>query len=221
MSRIKKETKVKKVIEVLRELYPEAVCSLEYHGEPWKLLVAARLSAQCTDERVNIVTKDLFGAFPTLEAMANAELSEIEKYIKSCGLYRGKAKSIKEACTKIITDFGGEVPDNMEDLLSLPGVGRKIANLILGDVFGKGGIVADTHCIRITNRLGLCEKEEPLHVERTLDPIVPKNEQSDMCHRLVWFGRDICSARSPKCGICPMKERKICDFPSKNGVKLL
>lgn len=216
---MKKETKVKKIIEILKELYPDAQCSLEYYGEPWKLLVCARLSAQCTDERVNIVSKDLFRAFPTLEAMANGELSEIEKHIKSCGLYRGKAKSIKEACNQIIENFDGRVPDNMEDLLSLSGVGRKIANLILGDVYGKGGIVADTHCMRITNRLGLCDKAEPLHVERTLDPIVPKSEQSDMCHRLVNFGRDICCARNPKCEACPMKKNKICPYKPKKSQK--
>ncbi len=212
---MKKETKVKKIIEILRELYPEAVCSLDYDREPWKLLVAARLSAQCTDERVNIVTAELFKAFPALESLASADISEIERYIKSCGLYHGKAKSIKEACNMLISDYGGRVPDNMEDLLRLPGVGRKIANLMLGDVFGKGGIVADTHCIRITNRMGLCERAEPLFVERTLDPIVPKSEQSDFCHRLVWFGREICSARAPKCQNCPVKAANLCKFGAK------
>ncbi|MBR5307214.1 MAG: endonuclease III [Clostridia bacterium] len=219
MARIKNETKAKRVIEVLRELYPDAVCSLDCGGDPWKLLVQARLSAQCTDERVNIVSKDLFETFPTAKAMAEGDISEIERLIKSCGLFRGKAKSIKEASIIITEKFGGRVPDNMEDLLSLPGVGRKIANLVLGDVYGKSGIVADTHCMRISCRLGLCERKDPLHVERTLDPIVPKNEQSDMCHRMVWFGRDICRAQSPRCDECPMRERKICTFKPEKEEK--
>lgn len=210
--KMKKETKAKKIIEKLKEIYPDAVCSLEYDGEPWKLLVLARLSAQCTDERVNIVSYDLFRVFPTIESMAQGELSEIEKIVKPCGLYHSKAKSIKEACMKILSDFDGKVPDNMEDLLSLSGVGRKIANLILGDVYGKGGIVADTHCIRISNRLGLCDSTVPVKVERTLDALVPKKEQSDLCHRLVQFGRDTCCARNPKCEECIFKREKICNF---------
>ena len=145
MTRMKKETKAAKVIETLRELYPDAVCSLDCNGDPWKLLVQARLSAQCTDERVNIVSKDLFRVFPNAKSMANGDITQIENLIKSCGLFRGKAKSIKEASAIITEKFDGKVPDNMEDLLSLPGVGRKIANLVLGDVYGKGGIVADTH----------------------------------------------------------------------------
>ncbi len=217
MAKMKKETKAKKVIEVLRNLYPDAVCSLDCNNDPWKLLVQARLSAQCTDERVNIVSVGLFERFPNVQSMANGDITEIENLIKSCGLYRGKAKNIKDASAKIISDFNGKVPDNMDDLLSLPGVGRKIANLILGDVYGKGGIVADTHCMRISCRLGLCERKDPLHVERTLDAIVPKNEQSDMCHRMVWFGRAICCAQNPKCDICPMREKKICDFKPKKG----
>ena len=219
MAGMKKETKAAKVIEALRELYPDAVCSLDCAGDPWKLLVQARLSAQCTDERVNIVSKDLFRVFPNAQSMAKGDIAQIESLIKSCGLFRGKAKSIKEASIIITERFGGKVPDNMEDLLSLPGVGRKIANLVLGDVYGKGGIVADTHCMRISCRLGLCEKKDPLHVERTLDPIVPKSEQSDMCHRMVWFGRDICRAQSPRCDICPMRERKICNFKPEKQEK--
>lgn len=216
---MKKETKAKKVIEVLRELYPDAECSLNHGGDAWRLLVQARLSAQCTDERVNIVSEKLFERFPNAKAMAEGELCEIEELIKSCGLFRGKAKSIKQASGIIMEKFGGRVPDNMEELLSLPGVGRKIANLLLGDVYGKGGIVADTHCMRISCRLGLCERKDPLHVERTLDPIVPKSEQSDLCHRMVLFGRDVCRAQSPKCDICPMKERKICGFKPEKEEK--
>lgn len=210
--KMKNAPKVKRIIECLKEMYPEAVCSLEYSDDPWRLLVAARLSAQCTDERVNIVCVPLFERFPDAEAMAKGELSEIEEIVKPCGLFRTKAKSIREASRRILDDYDGKVPDSMEELLSLPGVGRKIANLILGDVYGLGGIVADTHCMRIACRLGLCEKQDPLHVERTLDPIVPKNEQSDLCHRLVLFGRDICCARGPKCGICPLKKEKLCSF---------
>lgn len=219
MAKMKKETKAKKVSQLLSELYPDAKCSLSCNYDPWKLLVQARLSAQCTDERVNIVSVGLFERFPDAESMAKGDISEIESLIKSCGLYRSKAKSIKEASCTLISDFSGKVPDNMEDLLSLPGVGRKIANLILGDVYGKGGIVADTHCMRISCRLGLCEKKDPLHVERTLDPIVPKSEQSDFCHRMVLFGRDICRAQSPKCDICPMKQNKICNFDWKKEAK--
>lgn len=219
MAKMKKETKAAKVIETLAELYPDAVCSLDCNGDPWKLLVQARLSAQCTDERVNIVSKDLFRVFPNAKSMANGDITQIENLIKSCGLFRGKAKSIKEASAIITEKFDGKVPDNMEDLLSLPGVGRKIANLVLGDVYGKGGIVADTHCMRISCRLGLCEKKDPLHVERTLDPIVPKNQQSDFCHRMVWFGRDICCAQSPKCDICPMKKSKICNYKPEKEEK--
>lgn len=207
----KKKEVIAGVIEALRELYPDAGCSLDNpDGEPWKLLVAARLSAQCTDERVNVVTKELFAAFPTVQAMADAELSGIEEYIRPCGLYHGKAKSIKESCTVLCEKYGGRVPDTMEELLGLPGVGRKIANLILGDVYGKGGIVADTHCIRITGRLGLTEKQDPLCTERTLDPLVPKEEQSALCHRLVDFGRDVCCARNPHCAECILKDRGLC-----------
>ncbi|MBE6704301.1 MAG: endonuclease III [Ruminococcaceae bacterium] len=219
MGRMRIETKAKKAAEVLRELYPNAVCSLDCNDDPWKLLVQARLSAQCTDERVNIVSVGLFERFPDVYSMAKGELSEIEELIKSCGLFRGKAKNIKDSSIIIAEKFGGRVPDNMDDLLSLPGVGRKIANLIMGDVFGKGGIVADTHCMRISCRLGLCERKDPLHVERTLDPIVPKNEQSDFCHRMVWFGRDICRAQSPKCDICPMRKSKICNFDPQKEEK--
>lgn len=195
-------------VEGLKELYPESVCSLESDGDPWRLLVMARLSAQCTDERVNIVCRDLFREFPTVEKMAGAPVEKIENCIKSCGLYRGKAKSIKESSAILVSRFGGQVPDNMEDLLSLPGVGRKIANLILGDVFKKGGIVADTHCMRICGRLGfyLEEWKDPLKTEKIMTPLIPKEEQSDFCHRIVQFGRDVCTARSPKCDSCPLGE---------------
>ena len=192
----------------LKKLYPDALCALEYGGSPYRLIVMARLSAQCTDERVNIVCSDLFREFPTVEKMAEAPVEKIENCIKSCGLYRGKAKSIKESSAILVSRFGGQVPDNMEDLLSLPGVGRKIANLILGDVFKKGGIVADTHCMRICGRLGFYPEEwkDPLKTEKIMAPLIPKEEQSDFCHRIVQFGRDVCTARSPKCDSCPLGE---------------
>lgn len=197
-----------KIIETLKELYPDALCSLEYGGDPWRLLVAARLSAQCTDERVNIVTKDLFARFPTAYDMANGALSEIEELVKPCGLFRTKAKSILDMSRIIIEKYDGKVPDTMEELLSLPGVGRKIANLMLGDIYGIGGIVADTHCIRICGRLGYydADKRDPLFTERTMEKVIPKNEQSDFCHRIVLFGREYCTARNPRCTICPLSE---------------
>lgn len=195
-------------VEALREMYPDSACSLESGGDPWRLLVMARLSAQCTDERVNIVCRELFKRFPTAESMAIAPISEIEDSIRSCGLYRSKAQSIKDFSRMIVEDFFGRVPDNMEELLSLPGVGRKIANLILGDVYKKGGIVADTHCMRICGRLGFYPEgqKDPLKTERIMTPLIPKEEQSDFCHRIVQFGRDVCTARNPKCNTCPLYE---------------
>ncbi len=197
----------------LEEHYPDATCSLEYGGDPWRLLVMSRLSAQCTDARVNIVSVPLFEAFPTVEAMANASAEDIEKIVYPCGLYKTKARDLKKMSEQLLENFDGNVPDTMKELLSLAGVGRKIANLILGDVYGKGGIVADTHCIRITGRLGFVKSENQTIVERELGEIVPDDLQTDFCHRIVHFGRDICSARSPKCeecflgDICPYKEK--------------
>ena len=194
------------VTEELKKLYPDALCALEYEGEPWKLMVMARLSAQCTDARVNIVCRSLFARFPTLEALADGELSEIEEIVRPCGLYRTKAESIKESCAIVRDKFVGKIPDNMDDLLSLPGVGRKIANLLLGDIYNKGGIVADTHCIRICGRLGAYPEtqKDPRKTEDIMSKLIPLNEQSDFCHRIVQFGRDICTARSPKCRECPI-----------------
>lgn len=195
-------------VNALKEVYPEALCALESGGDPWKLLVMARLSAQCTDARVNIVCKELFAAIPTAEDMANAPIEQIEELIRSCGLYRTKAQSIKEASAILVSDYGGAVPDTMEELLSLPGVGRKIANLLLGDIFNKGGIVADTHCIRICGRLGFYpeDQKDPKKTEMIMTPLIPTEEQSDFCHRIVQFGRDVCTARSPKCDGCPLGE---------------
>ena len=198
--------RMQQVIRRLEAFYPDSACALEAKGDPFRLLVMAILSAQCTDARVNLVSVGLFDRFPDAKAMAEGEICEIEELIRSCGLYRSKAKNLSLCAKRLCDVYGGEVPSSMEDLLTLPGVGRKVANLIRGDVFGLGGIVADTHCIRITNLLGFCNTEDPKKVEFTLDPLVPKELQSDFCHRLVLFGRDICSARSPKCETCPLNE---------------
>ncbi len=190
----------------LSRLYPEAQCSLLSGGDPWRLLVMARLSAQCTDERVNIVCRGLFAALPDAAAMAEAPLPVIEELVRPCGLYRRKASDLKEMSAAILRDREGRVPDTMEGLLALPGVGRKIANLILGDVYGLGGIVADTHCIRICGRLGFYpeEQSDPVRTERIMTPLIPRQEQAAFCHRLVQFGRDVCTARAPRCAECPL-----------------
>ena len=208
--------KAKEVTNRLKEKY-SSECALEYQGEAWKLLVLARLSAQCTDKRVNIVAKVLFEEFPRVEDMADCDIEKLENIIKPCGLYRMKAKEIKASCKMLLEKFSGEVPDNMEDLLLLPGVGRKIANLILGDIYGKPAIVADTHCIRISGRLGFTDIDEknPVKVERVLKKYVNEEEQSDFCHRIVQFGREVCSARSPKCDWCFLSD--VCDAYKKQN----
>lgn len=193
------------VIERLKEKYPDAICSLTYRKD-YELLIATRLSAQCTDARVNIVTKDLFAQFPTVESFAQADLTQVEEIVKPCGLYKTKAKSIVEMCKILLERFDGKVPDNMEDLLTLPGVGRKTANLILGDIFHKPAIVCDTHCIRITNLLGLTDTKDPAKCEEQLRKILPPEESSDLCHRFVLFGRERCKARKPDCGSCELKD---------------
>ena len=195
------------IVSRLEAIYPDATCALEYGGEPWRLLVMARLSAQCTDARVNIVSRELFARFPTVDALADAPLSEIEAIVRPCGLFRTKAESIREECRMLRDRFDYRVPDTMEELLSMPGVGRKIANLMLGDIYGKPAIVADTHCIRICGRLGFYPEtlKDPLKIEKILREITEPKEQSDLCHRLVLFGREICCARSPKCEICPLR----------------
>ena len=193
------------VIERLKEKYPDAICSLTYRKD-YELLIATRLSAQCTDARVNIVTQDLFAQFPTVESFAHADLTQVEEIVKPCGLYKTKAKSIVEMCKILLERFDGKVPDNMEDLLTLPGVGRKTANLILGDIFHKPAIVCDTHCIRITNLLGLTDTKDPAKCEEQLRKILPPEESSDLCHRFVLFGRERCKARKPDCGSCELKD---------------
>ncbi len=196
--------KVRQIIDLLNLRYPEALCALHYEKD-YELMVAVRLSAQCTDARVNLVTPALFAAYPTLEALADAHISDIEQYIHACGFYRQKAKDIVLACQMLLRDYGGKVPGTMEELLKLPGVGRKTANLLLGDLYSQpGSVVCDTHCIRICGRLGLSKDKEPEKVERQLRAILPPEESSDFCHRIVLFGRDICTARNPKCGECPL-----------------
>lgn len=208
MKRISDKRRAAETDRVLEELYPNAQCSLEAGGDPWRLLVMARLSAQCTDERVNIVCRELFAVLPDAASMANAPIGQIEELIKSCGLYRGKAKSIKEASEIVVNKYDGRIPDTMEELLALPGVGRKIANLLLGDIFGLGGIVADTHCMRICGRLGFYteNQKDPLKTERIMEKLLPRERQSDFCHRIVHFGRDVCRAKNPLCDTCPMQE---------------
>ena len=196
--------KVHEIIEILKERYPDAPCALHY-SKDYELMIAVRLSAQCTDARVNLVTPALFAAYPTLEAMAAADIADVENYVRSCGFYKHKARDIVLGCQMLLTDFGGKVPGTMEELLKIPGIGRKTANLLLGDIHGKpGAIVCDTHCIRICGRLGLSVGKEPEKVERQLRQILPPEESNDFCHRIVLFGRDICTARKPKCDECPL-----------------
>ena len=196
---------VKRIIETLKGLYPDALCSLQYEKD-YELLFSVRLSAQCTDARVNQVTPALFARFPTLESFAQAEPEEVEPYIRSCGFFHGKARDLVGCARQLIERFDGKVPGTMEELTSLPGVGRKTANLILGDVYHQSAYVCDTHCIRITGRLGLTDgSKDPLQVERQLRAILPPEESSDFCHRMVLFGRDVCTARSPKCENCPLR----------------
>ena len=206
---------------LLTERYPEAECALRYGGDPWRLLVMGRLSAQCTDARVNEVSIPLFARFPTPAAMAAADLHEVEELCRSCGLFRTKARDLVASAEMLVTEYGGHLPDTMEELLRLPGVGRKIANLLLGDVFGKGGVVADTHCIRIAGRLGFTpkEKRDPLVCERTLTPLLlaAGESPSDFCHRIVLFGREICTARSPACDACPLSAAGLCPNGGQHG----
>ena len=196
--------KVASIIEILKSRYPDALCALHY-GKDYELMIAVRLSAQCTDARVNLVTPALFAAYPTLEAMAAADIADVENYVRSCGFYKHKARDIVLGCQMLLSDFGGKVPGTMEELLRIPGIGRKTANLLLGDIHKKpGAIVCDTHCIRICGRLGLSKGKEPEKVERQLREILPPEESNDFCHRIVLFGREVCTARKPKCEECPL-----------------
>ena len=208
---MKKAEDVRSIVDELKNLYPESICSLDY-PKPYELLFAVRLAAQCTDERVNKVTPALFQRFPTLDSLAQADVAEVETYIHSTGFFRAKARDIVAASQMLLSEFGGTVPDNMEDLLRLPGVGRKTANLILGDVYSTPGVVvADTHCIRIAGKLGLTDgTKDPTKVEQQLRAVLPPEESNDFCHRIVLHGRAVCTARKPDCANCTL--RPWCDF---------
>ena len=197
--------KVNEIIEILKDRYDDALCALHYEKD-YELMIAVRLSAQCTDARVNLVTPVLFAEYPTLEAMAGADVSRVEELVHSCGFYKHKARDIVLGCQMLLTDYGGKVPGTMSELLKIPGVGRKTANLLLGDLYRvPGSVVCDTHCIRICGRLGLTDgSKEPEKVETQLRAILPPEESSDFCHRIVLFGRDCCTARNPQCGSCPL-----------------
>ena len=206
---MKKKELAAEIIERLKAEYPEVKCALVYE-KPHELLIATRLSAQCTDKRVNLVTPALFGRFPTIEAFADAEVSEVEEYIKSCGLFHTKARDIVEMCRQLRDIYGGVVPDSIEELVKLAGVGRKTANLVVGDLYGKPAMVCDTHVIRLTNRLGLAKGTDAVSVEKQLRAIIPAEEGLNFCHRLVWHGRGVCSARAPRCEECALKD--ICKY---------
>ena len=218
MTKAEKRERLARISEALERIYPEAECALQYGGDPWKLLVMGRLSAQCTDARVNLVSKTLFERFPDARSMADGELSEIEELVKSCGLYRVKAANIKDASLMLCERYGGVLPSGMDELLTLPGVGRKIANLLIGDVFGGDAVVCDTHCIRICGRLGMYPEKEkdPTRIERILRGLLAPGSGSDFCHRIVLFGREYCTARSPRCEECPI--RGLChSYEKRNG----
>lgn len=204
-----KKEKTLRIIFELKEEYPNVRCALVYE-QPHELLIATRLSAQCTDKRVNLVTPEMFKKYPTVEAFANADVSAIEECIKSCGLYKTKARDISEMCKLLHEKYNDVVPDTIEELTKLPGVGKKTANLICGDLYGKPALVCDTHVIRLTNRLGLTDSKDAAKVERQLAEIVPPNEGLMLCHRLVWHGRLVCNARKPECERCRLK--KFCIF---------
>lgn len=218
MASNKLKKKANEIIKILEEIYPEAKCALMYNKEkPYELLFATRLSAQCTDKRVNEVTPLLFEKYRTLESIASADLSELEEIIKPCGLFKTKAKSIKTAANQLIDDFGGKLPSTLDELTTLSGIGRKTANLIMGDIYGKPAVVTDTHCIRICERLGLTSGKEPEKVERQLREILPPEKSNDFCHRIVMFGREVCMARKPKCDECRLRD--LCEHETKDKNK--
>ena len=208
---MEKKEKALRVIEALKEDYPDALCAL-HSQKDYELMIAVRLSAQCTDERVNLITPALFARFPTLESFAAADVAEVEALVRSCGFYKHKARDIVMACQMLLTDYGGRVPDTMESLLKLPGVGRKTANLLLGDLYGvPGSVVCDTHCIRICGKLGLTDgAKDPAKCEEQLRAVLPPEESSDFCHRIVLHGRAVCTARRPACERCSLAP--FCDF---------
>lgn len=200
-----KKERVAKLRELLDKAYPDVKCSLDFET-PVEMLVAVQLSAQCTDARVNIVTKELFKKYKTAEDFANADINELQEYIRSAGFYKNKSKNIIACCQRLVEVYGGKVPDTMEDLLTLAGTGRKTANLILGDLYGKPAVVVDTHCMRLSRRIGLTKEEEPQKIEMDLKKIVPPDYQLRMCHQFVYHGRAVCTARSPKCDVCQIYE---------------
>ena len=205
MTRMTKKEKALLIIDRLEKVYPEGICSLDY-SQPHELMIAGRLSAQCTDARVNVVTKELFQKYKSIEDFAGADVHDVEEIVKPCGLYKTKALSIVTMCRQIMEDFDGKIPDNIDDLTKLSGIGRKTANLVMGDVFHKPAVVTDTHCIRICGRLGLTKNKEPVKVESDLRNILPPEKSSDFCHRLVLFGREFCKARNPLCNECPLSD---------------
>ena len=211
---MKSKSEIQAIMDGLKELYPDAECSLDYRKD-YELLFSVRLAAQCTDARVNLVTPALFARYPTLEAFAAADVDEVGQYVHSTGFWRAKARDMVACAKMLIERFDGKVPDNMDDLLSLPGVGRKTANLILGDIYGQEGYVCDTHCIRITGRLGITDgSKDPVKVEMQLRKCIPPEESNDFCHRMVLHGRALCMARGPQCGECPL--RPLCDYWTGN-----
>lgn len=212
MKKSEKRERILAIADRLAEIYPEALCALEWDGAPWKLLVMGRLSAQCTDARVNVVCRELFARYPTAAALGSADPADVERVVFPCGLYRVKARNIIDACAMLENDYGGVLPDSMEELLKFPGVGRKVANLLLGDVYHTGGTVTDTHCIRICGRFGMYPRtlKDPRRVEILMDDLLPPAIRSDFCHRIVQFGRDTCSARAPKCTACPVRD--LCEY---------
>lgn len=206
------------ISRLLRERYPTAECALRYEGDPWRLLVMGRLSAQCTDARVNEVAVPLFARYPTAAAMAAADPRELEALVRPCGLFRTKARDLILASRRLTEVYGSRLPDSMEELLTLPGVGRKIANLLLGDIFGRSCVVADTHMIRLSGRWGFTpeDKRDPLLVERTLTPLLSEENASELCHRAVLFGREVCTARSPDCRHCELCRAGLCRFSERS-----
>ena len=207
---MKTKKEITSIIETLKELYPDAECSLDYRKD-YELLFSVRLAAQCTDARVNLVTPALFARYPTLESFAEADVDEVGEYVHSTGFWRAKARDLVACAKMLVSEYGGKVPDNMEDLLRLPGVGRKTANLILGDIYGKDGYVCDTHCIRITGLLGITDgTKDPVKVETQLRKCIPPEEASNFCHRMVLHGRAVCIARRPQCSACRLSS--LCDF---------
>lgn len=213
MTKKEKKQRIYEVGEVLKTLYPDAACALHYNGDPWRLFVMGRLSAQCTDHRVNIVSEELFRILPDARAMADADIALIEELVKPCGLYRMKADNLKESAKKLLMEYDGVLPQDMDALLSFPGVGRKIANLLRGDLWRIPGVVTDTHCIRICGRLGMYPESEtsPQKNERILSELILPEEQTDFCHRIVSFGREYCMARAPRCAECPVRAKGLCD----------